>query len=313
MQPLMQQCYDMAQGAQSLAKSIKRGEIASLRLALSHTVDISLLMPYLSEFTRAFNGLELNFQRGTSIEVAEKLKQGDAELGIAGPLDESWARFDVSPLFTEGYSLVVSRQHKFAGLSAVDLDQLSQERLLLRPYCEQAGEMAALLRSRNVVPAHTYELFSEHDLLSLLQANMGVAVVPISVSLPERVTRVPIKDCPLRRTVYVYAVSGRARKSPVTTFMRQLHAADWTFRRIKAMPVQPVGPFDAPISAPPEARADPYVFDNPDRRSALSCIHRRRPRSRRRRQGPASTAIECSTEAGVASGSYFSAASAPRN
>src|SRR5215469_17981876 len=49
MLPLMQQCYDMAQGAKSLANSIKRGEIASLRLALSHTIDISLLVPYLSE------------------------------------------------------------------------------------------------------------------------------------------------------------------------------------------------------------------------------------------------------------------------
>jgi DNA-binding transcriptional LysR family regulator len=85
MQPLMQQCFDMAQSAKSLANSIKRGEIASLRLALSHTVDISLLVPFLSELNRAFNGLELKFLRGNGIEIAEKLKQGDAELGIAGP------------------------------------------------------------------------------------------------------------------------------------------------------------------------------------------------------------------------------------
>ena len=44
--------------AAALAHSIKRGEIASLRLALSHTVDISLLVPFLSELNRAFNGLE---------------------------------------------------------------------------------------------------------------------------------------------------------------------------------------------------------------------------------------------------------------
>ena len=70
MLPLMQQCYDMAQGAKSLATSIKRGEIASLRLALSHTVDISLLVPFLSELNRAFNGLELKFLRGSGLEVA---------------------------------------------------------------------------------------------------------------------------------------------------------------------------------------------------------------------------------------------------
>jgi DNA-binding transcriptional LysR family regulator len=228
MLPLMQQCYDMAQGAKSLANSIKRGEIASLRLALSHTVDISLLVSHLSELTRAFNGLELKFQRGSGIEIAEKLKQGDAELGIAGPLDESWARFDVWPLFTEGLSLVVSDKHRLASRLAVDLDELSQERLLLRTYCEQAEQMAALLRSRNIASAHTHELSSERDLLSLLDANIGVAIVPRSVTLPETLTRLPINELPLNRTVYLYAVAGRARSGPVTTFMKQLNAADWT-------------------------------------------------------------------------------------
>jgi DNA-binding transcriptional LysR family regulator len=139
MLPLIQQCYDMAQGAKELAGSIKRGEIASLRLALSHTVEISLLVPFLSELNRAFNGLELKFLRGSGIEIAEKLKQGDAELGIAGPLDESWARFDVWPLFTESFSLVVNAGHRLARKLAANLDELNQERLLLRPYCEQGA------------------------------------------------------------------------------------------------------------------------------------------------------------------------------
>jgi DNA-binding transcriptional LysR family regulator len=227
MLPLMQQCYDMAQGAKSLASSIKRGEIASLRLALSHTVDISLLVPFLSELNRAFNGLELKFLRGSGLEVAEKLKQGDAELGIAGPLDQSWARFDVWPLFTEGFALVVNAGHRLARKSAIDLDELTQERLLRRPYCEQAEQMAALLRSRNVKSAHTHELSSERDLLSLLEAKIGVAVVPRSIAVPETLIRVPINEFPLSRTVYLYAVAGRPRGGPATTFMKQLASADW--------------------------------------------------------------------------------------
>jgi DNA-binding transcriptional LysR family regulator len=228
MLPLMQQCYEMAQGAKALAGLIKRGEIASLRLALSHTVDISLLVPFLSELNRAFNGLELKFLRGSGIEIAEKLKQGDAELGIAGPLDESWARFDVWPLFTDNFSLVVNAKHRLAGRPAADLDELTQERLLLRPYCERAEQMAALFRSRNINPAHTHELSSERDLLSLLEANIGVAVVPRSITIPESLTRLPINELPLNRTVYLYAVAGRARGGPASTFMKQLNSADWT-------------------------------------------------------------------------------------
>jgi DNA-binding transcriptional LysR family regulator len=227
MLPLMQQCFDVAQGAKSLANSIKRGEVASLRLALSHTIDISLLVPYLSELTRAFCGLELKFLRGTGIETAEKLKQGEAELGIAGPLEESWARFDVWPLFSEGFSLVVSDKHRLANQASIDLDELSQERLLMRTYCEQAAQIAALLRSRNITAAHTDELSSERDLLSLLDANIGVALVPYSVIVPDCLSRVLINEWPLNRPVCLYAVAGRPRSSAVTTFMKQLCSADW--------------------------------------------------------------------------------------
>jgi len=228
MLPLMQQCYDMAQGAKSLAGSIKRGEVASLRLGLSRSIDISVLVPYLSELNRAFNGLELKFLRGNGLEIAEKLKQGEAELAVAGPLDESWARFDVWPLFTESLTLVVNMKHRLASQGAADLEEITQERLLLRTYCEQAEQMATLLRSRNINPAHTHELSSERDLLSLLEANIGVAVVPRSVVIPESLARLPIREFPFNRTVYLYAVAGRARGGPASTLMKQLNSADWT-------------------------------------------------------------------------------------
>jgi len=38
----------------------------------------------------------------------------------------------------------------------------------------------------------------------------------------------PINEFPLNRTVYLYAVAGRPRGGPVTTFMKQLNSADWS-------------------------------------------------------------------------------------
>ena len=78
--------------------------------------------------------------------------------------------------------------------------------------------------------AHTHELSSERDLLSLLEANIGVAVLPRSIVIPEGLTRLQINEFPLNRTVYLYAVAGRPRAGPATTLMKQLHSADWTPR-----------------------------------------------------------------------------------
>ena len=90
MHPLLKQCFEAATGARSLASSFRSGEIGALRVALTHSIDLSLLIPHLNQIKRQFNRLEFRFLRGSSREVAEFLKKGEAELGIAADIDETW-------------------------------------------------------------------------------------------------------------------------------------------------------------------------------------------------------------------------------
>ena len=83
MLPLLKQCYDSAMSARALASAIKKGEVGSLRLALSTTIDPSLVTPHVVELGKLFDGLELKLLRGTGSEVLEHLKQGNVELAIA--------------------------------------------------------------------------------------------------------------------------------------------------------------------------------------------------------------------------------------
>jgi len=64
--------------------------------------------------------------------------------------------------------------------------------------------------------------------MSLLENNMGIAIVPRSTSVPEALRRVPVDALEIKRTVYLYAVAGRPRSAPAATLMRQLQAADWS-------------------------------------------------------------------------------------
>ena len=228
MLPLMQQCYDTAQGAKSLATSIKKGEVAALRIALSRTVDMSLLVPFLTELMRAMNGLELKFLRGTAAEVAEIMKRGEADVAIAGPMRESWDRLDVKPLFTEGFVLIVPAQHRFAAQESVTIDVLQHERLLIRTYCEMAEPLAASLRSDALLNAAGHEVTSERDLITLLEGEMGIAIVPKSTTISKHLRRVAIEALEISRTVYLYTVAGRPRQAAAATLTRQLQAADWS-------------------------------------------------------------------------------------
>lgn len=108
MLPLLKQCYESAISARSLASAIKKGEVGSLRLALSLAIDPSLVTPHVVELGKLFQGLELKLLQGTGTEVLEYLKQGEVELGIAAQIGEEWERLDSWPLFTEGFQLAVN-------------------------------------------------------------------------------------------------------------------------------------------------------------------------------------------------------------
>ena len=227
MLPLLRQCYDSAVGARALATSIRSGEVGALRLGLSRSIDLKLIIPQLAELQGQFSRLELKFLRGTGMEVAETLKKGQAELAIAAAIGDEWERLDSWPLFTESFTLLVNGAHRLAGQKSVDIEELRQERLLVRTHCEHAGELAAFLRENGIEVERGHEVSSERDLMALLEANIGVAIVPRSASVPEKRMRVPLKGLDLRRTVFLYGIAGRQRTAVASAIMKMLRGANW--------------------------------------------------------------------------------------
>ncbi len=227
MLPFMQQCYDSALQAKSLATSMKSGAVAPLSIALSTAVNIGLIVPFLTELVRVFPGLELRFQRGTGEQVAEALKKGEAEVALAGALGETWDRLDAWPLFTEPYRLAVGKQHPLASRRSVAREDLGKVRLLERTYCEHNEEIGEFLKGLDCATSPGHKVVSEHDLVVLLEANLGVSIAPMSAANSGAVKLVPIAGLDLGRTVYVYGVAGRQRSTAANTFIKMARAADW--------------------------------------------------------------------------------------
>src|SRR5215468_6759504 len=228
MLPLLKQCYDSALGARSLASAIKGGEVGSLRLALSRTVGLDLLTRYFSELTRMFAGLEMKLLRGTAADVVELLKKGDAELAIAGTIDETWERLDKWPLFTERFQLLVNRKHPLAERSQINIGDLKGQQFLRRSYCEDAAQTSALLRGHSIEVERGHDVTTDEDLRILIEADFGVAFAPRSMQTPAALAKVPVSAIELSRTVYVYGVAGRQRTAVAAAMLKMLRAADWS-------------------------------------------------------------------------------------
>jgi DNA-binding transcriptional LysR family regulator len=231
MLPLVQQCFDSASAAKSLASALKSGAVTPLKLALSTSVNIAILVPQLTELSRCFPGMELKFLRGAAPELADFLKKGGADLGVAGPLKGEWERFDKWTLFAEPFVLAVHERHRLANQEWIAMGELQGESIIRRSNCECLEDIEALLREHGLAALQRHEASSEVDVVGLLEANVGVAFVPASGDLPSDLRRVGINDANLGRVVCVYAVAGRPRSPIASTLLKMLRAFDWSAYR----------------------------------------------------------------------------------
>ena len=228
MLPFLQQCFNAAAEARSVATSFKAGEVGALKLALSRTIDLSLLLPFLKEMSRVFKGIEFKFLRGNAQEIVEFMKKGDAELGIAAARSDDWDRLDSWALFDEPFDLAVSVDHPLAGEDIVRLQQLNGQRILRRIYCEHVEQIGAALKECAVEAGGYHEVSSERDLMKLTETGVGVSILPKSTDTGAEAKRVPIEDLALNRTVFLCGIAGRQRSAIAATMAKLLRAADWS-------------------------------------------------------------------------------------
>lgn len=226
MLPLMRQCQESALAAQAVAQAMKKGESAPLSIAISQTVGLPAITPILRELSRKFPGVRLKVLRGAGGEVGEWLKAGEVELAVAGPLEAAWSRLEAFALFEEPFDLFLSRRHKFAGDTA-DRAQLAEETLLIDMRCEMAGALDRRLEALGLADMRRHQLASQSDVLSLVEANFGVAILPIGSAQTDAIRRVALPGLDLARTVSAYCVAGRHRGPAAATLLNMLRAAEW--------------------------------------------------------------------------------------
>lgn len=227
MYPLLKQCYDSAQSARALAMLINEGQIGTLKLAVSSSIELGLILPHVNALRDHFREVELKILRGTAPQLVDFLKSGDVELAIAASVGPSWDRLDNWKLYDEPFELVFSRGHRLADMEEIGVDDLRPERFLVRNHCESCAEVTERLQLSGLGIDHRHEVSSDQDLISLLELKIGVSVLPQTVSAPQTLLRTAIKGVELQRTVHLYGVAGRQRSPVAATFMKMLRAASW--------------------------------------------------------------------------------------
>lgn len=228
MMPLMTRCQESALAAKSLASSFKAGSSQALLVALARTIDMAALAECLAEMQRKCRSLEFKIVRGTAGEIGEHLKKGHAELAVAGPLEQTWDRLDQHPLYEEELALTVSPSHRLAGRETVDAQELAAERILLNSACEFAASIARQLEAHGMPAENALQIGSQHDLVALIDANLGVGFLPAGALRHKALACLSVNGLETRRQISLYTVSGRQRSIAAEALIKLLRSRDWS-------------------------------------------------------------------------------------
>jgi len=227
MLPILTRCFQSANNAKALASAVRQGEAGALRLALSATIDLRLVLPQVRELRRIFAALGLVVRRGSAAETLDFLKTGEADIAIAATRDRDSPGVESWSLFDEDFLLNCSRSHRLANRESIGLGDLRSEQFVFPRHSEYAGAVQASLAEGGVALDRSHEVFSDDDLTRLVADGAGVAIVPRSLRAGEATIAAPVEGLDLRRTVYLFGVAGRPRATAASTFMNLLRAADW--------------------------------------------------------------------------------------
>jgi DNA-binding transcriptional LysR family regulator len=160
-----------------------RGEVGTLSVAFAASVMFLALPRIIREFRVRYPGVHLELRElptGTQIEA---LLAGELDVGfLRQPADNPLLHLE--PVMRDPLLIALNAQHPLARRARVPLAALAQERFVLFPRDLAPGLYALVLslcREAGFVPHVVQESRELYTTVSLVEAGMGVTIVPASV------------------------------------------------------------------------------------------------------------------------------------
>ena len=156
----------------------------AIRVALTPTFTTYLVGPLVEAFHSRYPNITLNLREIAQEQMEELLLADELDVGIAFE-DGHSQDIETQPLLIEALALVVGERHPLAGQSAIDLDALSAESLILLSeefatreqidrYCRQHNITPRVKMEANVIGA-VIEVVRRTTLSTLLPATVALA------------------------------------------------------------------------------------------------------------------------------------------
>ncbi|MDX6491907.1 MAG: hypothetical protein QOD43_2152 [Gaiellaceae bacterium] len=176
-----------------------RGRLTVGTMQMLRAIDVPLL---LADFHRDHPLVELHLRhaKGGSVELADRVRQGELDLAILALPGPRPPGLELTPIATEAIELACHKDHPLAARDAVDLADLAQETFIDFPVGWGVRDAVdAAFTSAGVRRAVAMEVDDALHLVRMVGVGLGVALLPPSLVTDPEVRTVPIRhDAPLQ-------------------------------------------------------------------------------------------------------------------
>lgn len=225
--PHAQRALTAVQEGTDAIEAVRHGDIGSIRIGASDTIATYVLPGILKQFRETRPRVHVHLTTGQTEGIVEKLLAGETHLAVSRLTQHP--EIESLHLYNDDLALVCSPSHHFAGRGRVSIAEAGKEPFL---FFERSSSYHSLVYSMflrvGVVPESVMELDSMETTKHMVEAGLGIAILPV-VSVDREVTagqliRVEIRDMeqPAQREVGVHVVRNRILAPPIRDFLRLL-------------------------------------------------------------------------------------------
>lgn len=171
-----------AESALLFARQAERGESGTVVLGFVPSATIEVVPRIVTHMAKVLPGVSLTPREMMSFEQIEALRAGSLDIGITR-LPRSTESLSLSRIWSEPFMVVLPRDHPLAERDVLRVEDLKNQPMV--GYSTERGGflyevVSGFLNSAGVTPDMRYAVSQAHTVMSLVDAGLGIGLVPRS-------------------------------------------------------------------------------------------------------------------------------------
>jgi LysR family hydrogen peroxide-inducible transcriptional activator len=218
--PHLQEIWDQSHSAKAHAHDFMSVSSSTLRIGIMCTIAPALLLDLLTRARNRHETIALEIIDGAALDLEKQLLGGRIGAAIyAKP--EGDARFNRIPLFREQMLIAMTRNHRLANRTVIEIADLAGEQYIRRPLCEFSDFFRALLKRYGVECATSFSSERVDWALALIGSGFGFGLLPQHAIKRIGVVARPLAELEIWREVSPVTLRGRPQNKALSTLVQE--------------------------------------------------------------------------------------------